>query len=140
MLYFSFFQSWEQLNNYKCLFIHLLHFTIEAKESSQNANFVLYRIKCWISLCTLFYLYNMFLFYLSVFPGDKTDHHHTTCKTLLIMLHVAYWIVNIIDPVNPTLYGGGGHSVPPPLRFWSLEPSRVIWGTPNVGTIHVWYL
>ena len=42
----------------------------------------------------------MFLFYLSVFPGDKTDHHHTTCKTLLIMLHVAYWIVNIIDPVN----------------------------------------
>ena len=24
--------------------------------------------------------------------------------------------------------------------FWSLEPSRVIWGTLNVGTIHIWKL
>ena len=29
----------------------------------------------------------------------------------------------------------GGTEYPPPLKFWSLEPSRVIGGTPNFGTI-----
>ena len=42
--------------------------------------------------------------------------------------------------LNPTLHVGGALSPPPSLRFWSLESSRVIWGTQNVGTIHVWYL
>ena len=50
-------------------------------------------------------------------------------------LHVRYLLEKFY--FNPTLYRGGvWHSVPP-LRFWSLEPSRVIWGTTNVGTIHI---
>ena len=32
---------------------------------------------------------------------------------------------NNLIHLNPTLYGGGGTQCPP-LRFWSLEPSRVI--------------
>ena len=36
-----------------------------------------------------------------------------------------------------TLLCPGGGTECPPLRFCSLEPSRVIWWTPNVGTIHI---
>ena len=52
------------------------------------------------------------------------------------------WLRLMIEhTINPTLYGGrgvGGALSAPPLRFWSLEPSRVIWETPYVGTIHIW--
>ena len=46
----------------------------------------------------------------------------------------------IVNCILTLLYTGGGEHWVPPLRFWSLEPSRVIRWTPNVGTIQIWNL
>ena len=40
--------------------------------------------------------------------------------------------------INPTLHKEGSHNDPPPWGIFALEPSRLIWGTPNSGKIYIW--
>ena len=65
------------------------------------------------------------------FSAVNLEHLEQTFRPSKMLMLIVVWYDLTL------LYTGGGTQCPP-LRFSSLESSRVIWETPDVGTIHIW--